>query len=539
MKILLKFIFVFTFTSKVNASALVELGLCKDLDGTLKPIEKLICESSAALLESMNPSVEIPACNERQGPVMLSGDKPVSAVFVSCTLETLNSCSNIASSILQNMSGATVNVLVTSEGIADKKIMDSLLKLTDEAKLYKGKLNILPLNSAKNISYMRDPSVFTRNDSKTSLVNLPYLNQNIPASFVMNEAMKWCGIESTDTYKNLSSFNQAYDALVTENHNFSNENMQKEINGIKAINTEKTSTSTMGGNLLALPNGTIVTGYNDISCTSSSVLDYFSKKSKVLEVKIPNLYVGHVDEIFSIVPSNNKCGYAILQASPGEGIKFLEDTRKVNKPFLRVLDFSRMMADTPEKKAVGLKFDALFEEKRSFMDLNIGAPLPDSFTKRELKLINEMGELDGTNPVTSIELLSNEKLMKHWEKLEQESNVVVREILNELNQGSEACVPEVIKLPVFWDINTATPILPNPVNGLALNGSYFRSITKEVITGTGNMDNRLSHPDLDMYIDNKISHLFPKGIHKVDTGEHDSGFGNFHCATTNIYLPCK
>ena len=196
---------LFTLSINVFSADLTGLGLCKDIDGTLKPIEKLVCESSAALLEAMNPTQKIPSCSEKVGPVMLSGDKPISAVFISCTIATINSCRNIASSVMKKQPGVTINVLVTSEGISNRDIMSTLINLTDEAKEQKVTLNILPINAVtedKNIIYMRDPSVFVRDNAKTSLISLPYSNQNIPGTIVMNEAMKWCGIESTDTYRN-------------------------------------------------------------------------------------------------------------------------------------------------------------------------------------------------------------------------------------------------------------------------------------------------------------------------------------------------
>lgn len=533
---------LFTLSINVFSADLTGLGLCKDIDGTLKPIEKLVCESSAALLEAMNPTQKIPSCSEKVGPVMLSGDKPISAVFISCTIATINSCRNIASSVMKKQPGVTINVLVTSEGISNRDIMSTLINLTDEAKEQKVTLNILPINAVtedKNIIYMRDPSVFVRDNAKTSLISLPYSNQNIPGTIVMNEAMKWCGIESTDTYRNLSSFNQAYDSLVIETDSLINEKITRELKGIQAVNDVTSKSSTMGGNLLALPNGTIVTGYHGISRTSPAVLKYFSEKQKVLELELPRLAVGHIDEIVSIVPSTDKCGYTILQASPGEGIKYLKENKERNEPFLMIYDQSLMMNESPEKNEIQLKLQAVYREKSNFMEANYGISIPEDLSTREFQLIEQLSILDGAFEATPSELLSNKKIIKHWEDLETSSNNIVKEILNELNQGANACTPKVIKLPVFWDYTLIKPLIPNPVNGLAVNGTYFRSLSKGAIPVKGNLSNRRSHPSLDIFIDKKISHLFPNGIQSVDTGEHDAGLGNFHCATTNIYLPCK
>lgn len=529
------------FVFEANANDITSLGLCRDIDGNLKPIEKLLCESTSAMLEIMNPTLKIPTCDGRGGPQVISGDKTISAVFISCTSQSYNACKNIATSVMKNQPGVTVNILVTSDGIANESIRSTLLELVDASQKKKSPLNILPINSVTdraNIAYMRDPGLFTKNESsKTTYVGLPYSQQGIPGTMIMGEAMKWCSIEQVDTYKSLASFDSAYNALTYDKNSFQNEAVLRELAGINSINDFSTQNSTMGGNLMALPNGTLIAGYTDTSKMNPSVIDYFSKKHKVLQVKLPNLAIGHIDEIINIVPSNGPCGYSILQASPEEAVKYLETEKDKVEPFLGFFDLSLLDKNQDERKSIQSKLHSVLLEKSDYLKNKKEVPI--NFLNSERKLQRELEVLNGMHDRTPSEIINDKKILAHWRKLEIDSNNVVKEVISELTKDKNSCSPEVIKLPVFWDITMPRPLIPNPVNGLAINGAYFRSSSKGQMQKRDDLSSRRPYPQLEEYIDKKINSIFPKGVHRVDTGELDEGSGNFHCATTNIYLPCK
>lgn len=529
------------FVLEANANEISSLGLCSDIDGNLRPIEKLVCESTAAMLEAMNPTLKIPTCDGRGGPQVISGDKVMSAVFISCTSQTYNTCKNIATSVMKNQPGVTVNILVTSDGIANESIRNTLLDLVDISQKKKSPLNILPINSVTdhaNIAYMRDPGLFTKNESsKTTYVGLPYSQQGKPGAMIMGEAMKWCGIEQMDTYRSLASFDSAYNALTFDKNSSQKESVARELAGINAVNDFTTQNSTMGGNFMALPNGTFITGYTNLSKMNSSVIDYFSKEHKVLQIKLPNLSIGHMDEVINIVPSKGPCGYSILQASPEEAIKYLETEKDNVEPFLGFFDLSLLDKNEDERKSIQLQLQSVLLEKNNYLKNEKEVPLKILDSKRKLE--RELAVLNGLYERTPSEIISDKNILAHWRKLEIDSNNVVKEVISELTKDKNSCSPEVIKLPVFWDVTMAKPLIPNPVNGLAINGAYFRSSSKGDMQKRDDLDSRRSYPRLEEYIDKKINSIFPKGVHRVDTGELNEGSGNFHCATTNIYLPCK
>ncbi len=536
-------LFIVFLALKSEATDLVSLGLCQSGDGELMPIEKLVCESTPAMLEAMNPTLEIPNCNkENTGPKIISGDKPVSAVFVSCTAETLTSCKNIASSVMENQPGVTVNVLVTSDGIATESISKVLLELVDISNTKSAPFNILPINTVPdkfNISYMRDPGMFVNQSGLgTSFVGLPYRQGLTPGAMILDEAMKWCGLESTNTYKDLAGFDTAYNALVFNPNYVQSEELQREVAGLTGVNDYTTQNATMGGNFMALPNGTLVTGYTKLNKTNTAVLDYFSRNHKVLEIELPDLYVGHIDEVINIVSSNSPCGYTIFQASPAEAVRYLESISEKNEPFMSFFDVSLVDPELPEKRPIQDELQALNLSKREFMESS--KEIPSVIIEREKQLLKELEILSGRHLRTPLEIISDSKIMNHWKNLEQGSNSALKKVLKELSLEENSCIPEVVKLPVFWDYTMAKPLIPNPVNGLALNGSYFKSTSMGSSTQRNDQGrSRMSYLHLDAYINQKIHKLFPMGVHSVDTFEHNEGAGNFHCATTNIYLPCK
>lgn len=84
-----------------------------------------------------------------------------------------------------------------------------------------------------------------------------------------------------------------------------------------------------GGNIEAYPGGNCVLGTNHLE---SGQWSQYSTEAcggqRPLQIDTSFLGVGHTDEIFSVVPSNqSRCGFAVMVASPRLGLELLERNR--------------------------------------------------------------------------------------------------------------------------------------------------------------------------------------------------------------------
>lgn len=85
-----------------------------------------------------------------------------------------------------------------------------------------------------------------------------------------------------------------------------------------------------GGNIEAYPGGNCVLGTNHLS--GHQWTQYSSEAcggQRPLQIDTSFMTVGHTDEIFSVVPSNqSRCGFAVMVASPRLGLELLERNRQ-------------------------------------------------------------------------------------------------------------------------------------------------------------------------------------------------------------------
>lgn len=463
----------FFFNSSAHAALLEDLGLCELPDGTIGPIQKLICDSHPALIEASNPGLKIPSCDSAPEARLVPETSAVASVFVSCAPKWLTSCQSIATEVLAKKTGATVNILVNQKDLRDGLVAETLKVIKEKANSVGSPLNIIPVAS-KVKKYMRDPAVIKREGNKSTYVSLPYSKPEMGTSIgLTQEIANQCGYKYENSYDELLGFDSAYNMIGQLNAECIDDQGTFPCEVSPAKNGQN-----HGGNFLAMPDGSVMVGKTDTRMPDPGIVNYFEKKQKVHAIDIPKLSVAHIDEVFRFIPSKDKCGFSILRASPVEMIKFLK-TRPAN----------------------------------------------------------ELVYGDEKNNYAAEDFLKDETWIKNWEESEAVILKSTEKIKNILAASKPGCSPQVIALPVLWT-PSGNPKIANPVNAMTVNGTYFYSAPYRYLNSNGTAKVSVYKP-LDEYVRKKLQPKFSQPLVSVDTFDYDQGNGNFHCATTNVLLPCK
>lgn len=285
----------------------------------------------------------------------------------------------------------------------------------------------------------------------------------------------------------------------------------------------------------------MIVGTNSHSQPDPEVLNFFSKNQKVKVIQLPELTIGHVDEVFNIVPAKNQCGFVLLRASPLEMKKFLssrppseslgnpsdefDSLRETNNPIHKQYVIELQKA----QQIIAQKGTLTFEEKSEL----------DSFRLKWLK--------NTRKEQSAQDVLLNQNLMNAWDERQITIENATSEIIAEIKKTTgKDCQDEVVDIPVFWTA-TGTPVIANPVNGLTVNGNYFYSkgrIRKSQplqynTNGISDLEISEDYTAYNNYVQQKLKPIFADKLNAIDLKQYDEGNGNFHCATTSIFLPCK
>lgn len=90
----------------------------------------------------------------------------------------------------------------------------------------------------------------------------------------------------------------------------------------------------MGGNIEGLPGGFCLVGDN---LSTKFAGQFCGKEENILQIDVSWLGVGHVDEVFKVIPTNipgvpKECNFSLMFASPKKAIELLSEPRSANHP---------------------------------------------------------------------------------------------------------------------------------------------------------------------------------------------------------------
>lgn len=355
---------------------------------------KFRCESTVEelkLITGLTPS----RCHRPNARFFGSHLDLVSAVFVTCSPTTDGSCLNIAEAIVLAKTGAKMNVLASPVMLKNPVFQKRVSRLQSQDGL--SSFQVLPVRSSA-LQFLRDPFFFESQNGVTAYRTFP--NPHVPKSnLVIDDAMAACRIASAATVVEGASSPSSTEAkrrFTEDSQDFSDES------------------SSMGGNILVLPNGTVAIGRPASSERSglrlnSEFIAYFADRARILDVELPQLHIGHIDEIFNLAPNpkpqTGECDFALLRASPREMDQVLKSRK-----------------DLPKKVQ-----DTLLD------------------------------------PGYSREVAQMESVIERSTRL----------ILADLSRSYPNCRPRVVNVPTLFQ--SGFSVLPNAVNGLHVNGFYFVS----------------------------------------------------------------
>lgn len=194
-----------------------------------------------------------------------------------------------------------------------------------------------------------------------------------------------------------------------------------------------------GGNIEALPGGVIATG-SEIESGLEKFLERNSAQ-QLTKVDLSWLSVGHIDEIISLIPAQNECGFALLTPSTQMGLALLD--QMPDETILEPTSGFNEIEPSPEKPNGCLS---------TLPDIQLGSALTAGDTRQcdEFKTVNA--------------------------QLDQRIDSAIKKITSAIENKSLCKKVPVIKLPILFrpdedakyrDIN------PNPINSLVLNDTIF------------------------------------------------------------------
>lgn len=503
------------------------LGVCLNKFGEFQEVGRLNCVTEPALLKSLAPDLEFPSCSDtNRGPEIVPSYLPTGAIFIGCsTYDIAATCGDIARELLRHPTDATVNLMVESSAFLDDENLALFLELDRLATKKGTPLNFIPINPYPKVAhirlepalFLRDPGIFmTDQASDHRYLALPYTTLGkasedsiFSSMLAWEETLRSCGFPVMDPiYANQAEMLNTYSiyegiiALGNEELDLlQRPDMDRLIRGYthrelarhyQTNNSDYGGDSEMGGNFLALPGGKVALGTMAYQAPSKALLGFF--RDRGLEpslIELPRLAVGHIDEVFNLVPGPEPCGFTVLRASPLK-MKELLTTRN---PKEHLYAIPKGVEALPDK------------------NMTVGRALSDLV------------------------------LMQSWKKSQADINKATEQLFELiLDATSGMCIPEVIDLPVFWSTG-GRAVLPNPVNGLSVNGSYFYSEPTALVWDNDSSTEKkqklpYTHNFIEKAVMKALRPVFGSQVYTVPTPKHDRGSGNLHCATTDIHLPC-
>jgi hypothetical protein len=320
----------------------------------------------------------------------------------------------------------------------------------------------------------------------------------------------------------------------------------------------------MGGNIEGLPGGLCLTGKN-LSIDTSA--DFCGKKENVVQVNVDWMIVGHVDEIFKIIPSQftdgrpQECSFSLMAASPKKAMelmttpagklrKFLELSEHLSKEEL--LEAKKTRSSAMDSSPGSLYFCTIIENalkngtykpqktkvklktKTVFMDLMLSEAYAETFNCADHidEVPNEI-LVNGLKDFKDIVNL-NQAIQ---ESIDKDKELIKKKILGKLPQC--ASYFDIVDVPdlfygspaiekngkfILPSPSDVASFLPNPTNAVLMNRTIL-------LPESGN-------PVFDDYVTEELKKR-KLATEKIDSWDYAHVTqGNVHCASHSI-LYCR
>lgn len=429
-------------------------------------------------------------------------------MFSSCHQEFLSSCTELARGLIENTQAVPLTVLVDENLFHNDRACEAFANLMKHPE--SSRLQLVPVQEPAK--YMRDPGVLL----SRKYLALPY---GMMGAKSVAAVLSRC--ESLEVERGLAADSEA-DLMhedVFNNH----------------LDAKTFAHRMEGGNVLWIPRGPLVIGQTERRQVTSKITEPLARYQSVLKVPIPDLQVGHIDEIFSVVGAKSKCGYEILAASPNE-----------MKEFLRAQNGLIVYSQKPNShlnESIKERFSDL--ESKIAQRQNEGRPLPKSWVKEREALARQALESKGLRNQTAAQVLADAALMGLWDQWQTKIGLAKKQIQSSIAQLDPKCAKvRFVDIPVFWNHAGEAP-LSNPINGMYVNGRYLlsrphRLLVKGAEWNTESLNIQIINDVVDFpaYEQDLARRLPELDVRYLRLSQYDLWGGNLHCATLQIQETC-
>lgn len=267
----------------------------------------------ASELDFQNKGLSLPPCPDEDDEIRgVDNTHPSGGMFVNYYGGNASFVHNLAKNFLEESEVGRFNVIISETAIDQLRDQPELLELLNNPRV-----NIINLPQAPRVKqWMRDSFQITTVNGRPSILQIEHPRENRAAleDRLACQIAQQCNIP------------HYVPPDFTENH-------QGQVSNLN-----------MGGNLEVLPGGTFIRGIVGTSGhrhhlprneTPPFQSPYQERQkasleaagNRVLDVDVSFTRVGHVDELFNIVRTNQPapCHFAVMMASPRKGIELLEE----------------------------------------------------------------------------------------------------------------------------------------------------------------------------------------------------------------------
>ncbi len=341
------------------------------------------------------------------------------------------------------------------------------------------------------------------------------------------------------------------------------------LKSIDRTSDDLTDSGELGGNIEGLPGGLCLVGNNQ----SSGYARQFCKDDKnIVKVDVNWLTVGHVDEIFKVIPTKiqdgrpPECNFALMTASPNKALELLENPRVGNSKFFNLEEaegiqeyrdqsfYSRTVRESGSKICDLVKTYIVPERAKLLEQENEEQSMPQEVKEAFLNLIIPMShaklsikrkekhcskELPEVTNREMINAIKQDKELIEYNRLVQESiNNSIDKIKDSILERLPQCrnyfktieVPDLFFGGPLVELEDGAKELPQPGNGHSLLPNPTNSvIANDTIIFPDPQNNVFGN-----YIEAEMEKNRLK-VKRIETWDYAHvGQGNLHCTSHSI-----